>query len=30
MPQHRLIESRARLPYLPGLRVPYYRFVGTA
>jgi S-adenosylmethionine-diacylgycerolhomoserine-N-methlytransferase len=28
LPQHRLIESQARLPYLPGLRVPYYRFVG--
>lgn len=28
LPQHRLVESRARLPYLPGLRVPYYRFVG--
>jgi S-adenosylmethionine-diacylgycerolhomoserine-N-methlytransferase len=29
LPQHRLFEGRARLPYLPGLRVPYYRFVGT-
>lgn len=29
LPQHRLDEGRVRLPYLPGLRVPYYRFVGT-
>lgn len=28
MPQHALVESRARVPYLPLLRVPYYRFVG--
>lgn len=28
LPEHRLSESRARLPYLPGLQVPYYRFVG--
>jgi S-adenosylmethionine-diacylgycerolhomoserine-N-methlytransferase len=25
----RLIESRAAVPYLPGLRVPVYRFIGT-
>jgi S-adenosylmethionine-diacylgycerolhomoserine-N-methlytransferase len=28
LPDHRLIEGFARVPYLPGLRVPYYRFVG--
>ena len=28
LPWHRLHEGRARLPWLPGLRVPYYRFVG--
>ncbi len=28
MPQHALVESDAAVPYLPGLRVPYYRFVG--
>ena len=28
LPQHELIESRAAVPYLPGLRVPYYVFVG--
>lgn len=28
LPRYRLIEDRARLPYLPGLRVPYYRFIG--
>jgi S-adenosylmethionine-diacylgycerolhomoserine-N-methlytransferase len=28
MPQHELIEERAPVPYLPGLRVPYYIFVG--
>lgn len=28
LPEHVLYEGRARLPYLPGLRVPYYRFVG--
>ncbi|MBS0582745.1 MAG: methyltransferase domain-containing protein [Proteobacteria bacterium] len=27
-PRHELIESRAAVPYLPGLRVPYYVFVG--
>lgn len=24
------VEGRARVPYLPGLRVPYYRFTGRA
>jgi S-adenosylmethionine-diacylgycerolhomoserine-N-methlytransferase len=28
LPAHHLIEDRAPLPYLPGLRVPFYRFVG--
>jgi S-adenosylmethionine-diacylgycerolhomoserine-N-methlytransferase len=28
MPQHALVESRAAVPYLPLLRVPYYRFIG--
>lgn len=28
MPRHELIEASAPLPYLPGLRVPYYVFVG--
>lgn len=28
LPAHRCLEDRARLPYLPLLRVPYYRFVG--
>ena len=28
LPKHRLIEARAQVPYLPGLRVPYYCFVG--
>ena len=27
-PRHDLVESRARVPYLPLLRVPYYRFLG--
>jgi S-adenosylmethionine-diacylgycerolhomoserine-N-methlytransferase len=26
--EHRLVEGRAPVPYLPGLRVPYYIFVG--
>jgi len=26
--EHELIESRAAVPYLPGLRVPYYVFLG--
>ncbi|HJU40673.1 MAG TPA: methyltransferase domain-containing protein [Tahibacter sp.] len=29
LPQHTLAECRAPVPYLPLLRVPYYRFVGT-
>lgn len=29
LPEHRLDECRAPVPYLPLLRVPYYRFVGT-
>jgi ubiquinone/menaquinone biosynthesis C-methylase UbiE len=28
MPSHQLWEARASLPYLPLLRVPYFRFVG--
>lgn len=28
LPAHRLEESLASVPYLPGLRVPYYCFVG--
>lgn len=28
LPQHQLVEQRAPVPYLPGLRVPYYRFLG--
>ncbi len=28
LPDHQLIESMAPVPYLPLLRVPYYRFVG--
>jgi ubiquinone/menaquinone biosynthesis C-methylase UbiE len=28
MPSHQLWEGRASLPYLPLLRVPYFRFVG--
>lgn len=28
LPQHALVEADAAVPYLPGLRVPYYRFVG--
>lgn len=28
LPRHRLFEQRAALPYLPLLRVPYYRFLG--
>jgi S-adenosylmethionine-diacylgycerolhomoserine-N-methlytransferase len=30
LPQHRLLEALAPVPYLPGLRAPYYVFVGTA
>lgn len=29
LPMHQVAESRAPVPYLPGLRVPYYVFVGT-
>lgn len=28
LPNHRLLEGRGRVPYLPGVRVPYYVFVG--
>ncbi|NEV60446.1 class I SAM-dependent methyltransferase [Thiorhodococcus minor] len=28
LPRHELLERRAPVPYLPGLRVPYYVFVG--
>jgi S-adenosylmethionine-diacylgycerolhomoserine-N-methlytransferase len=28
LPRHQLVESRAPVPYLPGLRMPYYCFVG--
>lgn len=28
-PRHRLVEAFAPVPYLPGLRVPYYRFIGS-
>jgi S-adenosylmethionine-diacylgycerolhomoserine-N-methlytransferase len=28
LPDHELVESRARVPYLPGVRVPYYLFIG--
>ncbi len=30
LPDHDLTEQRAPVPYLPGLRVPYYLFVGRA
>jgi S-adenosylmethionine-diacylgycerolhomoserine-N-methlytransferase len=30
LPDHVLTEHRAPVPYLPGLRVPYYCFVGVA
>lgn len=29
-PRHQLVERRAKVPYLPVLRVPYYRFLGRA
>ena len=29
LPSHQLSEHRAPLPYLPGLKVPYYLFVGV-
>ena len=28
LPKHRLMEATAPVPYLPGLRVPYFRFIG--
>ncbi len=28
LPAHQLTEALAPVPYLPGLRVPYYRFIG--
>ena len=28
VPDHELLETRAPVPYLPGLRLPYDRFVG--
>lgn len=28
LPVHQVLERRAPIPYLPGLRVPYYLFVG--
>jgi len=28
LPAHRLTQDRAPVPYLPGLRVPYYVFIG--
>lgn len=28
LPRHELLERRSPVPYLPGLRVPYYVFVG--
>jgi len=28
LPNHELSEHRAPVPYLPGMRVPYYVFVG--
>jgi len=28
LPDHELLERRAAVPYLPGLRAPYYLFVG--
>jgi S-adenosylmethionine-diacylgycerolhomoserine-N-methlytransferase len=30
LPRHSLVEGRAKMPYLPLLRVPYYLFVATA
>ena len=30
LPEHTLTEHRAPVPYLPGVRVPYYIFVGRA
>jgi S-adenosylmethionine-diacylgycerolhomoserine-N-methlytransferase len=28
LPEHQLSEGQAPVPYLPGLRVPFYRFIG--
>lgn len=28
LPDHRLVQARAAVPYLPLLRVPYYRYIG--
>jgi len=28
LPQHQLVEARAAVPYLPLIKVPFYRFVG--
>lgn len=28
LPSHSLVEARARVPYLPFARVPYFRFIG--
>lgn len=28
LPDHRKVVDRSRLPYLPGLSIPYFRFVG--
>lgn len=28
LPEHRLVEASAPIPYLPGFRVPYFRFIG--
>jgi S-adenosylmethionine-diacylgycerolhomoserine-N-methlytransferase len=29
LPAHKFVAARAPVPYLPGLQVPYYRFLGT-
>lgn len=29
LPNHSFVGAAAPVPYLPGLRVPYYRFIGT-
>jgi S-adenosylmethionine-diacylgycerolhomoserine-N-methlytransferase len=28
LPNHQLVEGQAPVPYLPGMRVPFYRFIG--